>query len=90
MGVALGTRVMSASFHRIRNIPDDIEQLKMLVTGSVSSGAKSFRRQAGTPSGPGALKAPRQSSFLQTVVADIVGGCSGYGKKAGSFEVSGG
>ena len=88
MGVALETGVMLASFHCVGKNPDDSERLKMLVTDSASSGENSFRRRAGTPSGPGALKVPRPSSFLRTAIVDMVGGCSRYGKKAGNFEVS--
>ena len=79
MGVVLGTGVMLASFHCIGNIPDDSGRLKMLVTGSARSGANSFRRRAGTPSGPGDLKVHKPNIILRTAVVDMIGGCSGDG-----------
>ena len=54
-GLTLGIGVRQESFHWVGNTPDDTERLKIVATGSASSGANSLRMRAGTPSGPGAL-----------------------------------
>lgn len=64
--MALDTDMILGSFHCAGNMPDDRGQLKMVATGCANSGVNSFKMRVGIPSGPGALKVPRLSSFLKT------------------------
>ena len=62
-GDSFGTGDIQASLHADGKSPDDNDLLKIVVTGSESSHANSFRILFGIASGPQALKGLSLSSF---------------------------
>ena len=88
VGITIGIGMTMASFHCLGTMPSRSEELKISVTGSLSSKAKTFSSLFDTPSGPGALLVSVLDSAHQTRHLFTVGGGEAAGRNAGRPPVS--